>query len=279
MPALMQPQFLISHQWRQTLTAAGLDSFAEVMNTKLGEVVRAVPGRSTVRIVLPNQSAIYLKRYTPGYLSPAKILKRFLRWPGSDDEAWHEWQMIHRLQAAGFDVPQPIATGSRRTAGVIVESFLITAEVPSAMPADDYLLELRAPDVRDFILNLADLTRRFHQAGFIHKDYYLAHILVAHRDNRLRLYLIDLQRAKGPAQHRPRWITKDLAAFTYSAIQIGVSRANLMRFFKAYNQHASLNDADRDHILQILSRTGRIIAHRPKYGTIWDQPGVRPARY
>src|SRR4029453_15975782 len=70
------------------LRAAGLDTFEKIMAHPGGTVIRSVPGRSTVRIELRQNSGasqvVFLKRYEREYLTFGKKLLRFLRWPGAD---------------------------------------------------------------------------------------------------------------------------------------------------------------------------------------------------
>src|SRR5437773_1429638 len=77
--------------------------FETVMNLQGGTVMRSVPGRSTVHLILDGR-VVYLKRYEPEYYS---FFRRIFR----HDEAEHEWKMIHALQQAGFNVPKPVAFG------------------------------------------------------------------------------------------------------------------------------------------------------------------------
>jgi tRNA A-37 threonylcarbamoyl transferase component Bud32 len=218
--------------------------FEKMMNLPGGEVVRSVPGRSTVRLTLDGR-VVYLKRYEPEYYS-------WWRRIFHHDEAEHEWKMIHELQRAGFHVPTPVAFGRRG-----LRSFVATEEIPGGAPADT----MRPPPLAE----IGRLMRRFHDAGFIHKDSYLCHIFVAGE----KLYFIDLQRVLGPGRFARRWIVKDLAALAHSAERIGLPAEEILR---AYGGEESL-------LRKVRARMNWLARRRPKYVGVWDDPEKSRARY
>src|SRR5690606_11497690 len=151
----------------------------------------------------------YLKRYQRRYLTTGKFLRRLFRLPGSEDEAMREWRMMHRLRAHGINTATPIAVGQCRKFGVVVRSFVMAAEIIGGMPADDSMRQFAPARRRSLALPIADFTRRFHEAGFIHKDYYLCHIFVVETGDGWELFVIDLQRVLGPGKFLRRWLLKD----------------------------------------------------------------------
>src|SRR5258706_8825177 len=97
-PTLDQGRLVVAPDYLALLRQNDLDAFDKIMALKSGKVMRSVPGRCTVRLELNSISGpiiAYLKRYDPAYLSAKRLFLRLLRWPGSQDEALHEWQMIH----------------------------------------------------------------------------------------------------------------------------------------------------------------------------------------
>jgi len=163
------------------LRASGLNDFGVVMALQ-GDMMRAVPGRSTVRVQLrqpDGQPCIaFLKRYEPDYLTRGKRLLRWLHWPGAGDEALCEWNAIRALRAAGFSTAQPIALGQQRGGGIVQRSFLLTAEIQEGVAAHDHLRTLCPAERRQLAREIGLLARRFHQAGFAHRDFYLSHVFV-----------------------------------------------------------------------------------------------------
>ena len=137
-----------------------------------------------------------------------------------------------------------------------LRSFVMTEEIAGGVPADSIAPPLAA---------IGKLTRQFHDAGFIHKDYYLCHIFVAGE----ALYFIDLQRVLGPGKFSRRWIVKDLAALAHSAERIGLPHEELLR---AYGVDEALRR-------KIAARRAWLRKRRPRYVGVWDDPEKSRARF
>lgn len=263
------------------LHAGGMDTFEQVMSRKDGAMMRSVPGRSTVRLCLRrpdgSEQTVFLKRYDEGYLTPFRTWLRWLRWPSADDEARHEWNAILSLADRGFLTARPLAVGQAARRGVVRRSFLLTAEIAGGVAAHDLLRALTAAERRDLLREVALLTRRFHQAGYVHKDFYLSHVFVSPVGPDARaLSLIDLQRLARPRWRRWRWQAKDLAAMGYSARLAGASRTDLLRAYLTCAGTPRLTSADRHRLRTVLARIRSLESRRPRHDVIWDQPGVHP---
>jgi tRNA A-37 threonylcarbamoyl transferase component Bud32 len=220
------------------------ERFETLMNLTGGEVVRSVPGRSTVRLTYDGR-VVYLKRYEPSYYPWYRRIFRH-------DEAEHEWNMLHALQRAGFNVPTPVAFGRRGA-----RSFVMTEEIAGGVQAD----HLKTPP----LAAIGKLARQFHDAGFIHKDFYLSHVFVAGE----KLFFIDLQRVLGPGKFSRRWIVKDLAALAHSAARIGLPAEELLR---AYGGDEAL-------MRKVAARMAWMKNRKPKYVGVWDDPQKSKAQY
>jgi Lipopolysaccharide kinase (Kdo/WaaP) family len=258
--------------------ANDLDSFDKIMVRAGGTMMRSVPGRSTVKIELCQPDGgtqfAFLKRYKPEYLSFWKKLLRFLHWPGSDDEAMHEWRMLHRLKEAGFPVAQSLSAGSETNWGVATRSFVMTAEVAS-VSADKYLATCPSPQRKLLACRVAELARRFHGEGFVHRDFYLAHVLVSPGTNDFHLFLLDLQRVNQPGVFGGRLRVKDLASLAYSALKAGASTTLLMRAFKAYLAKPKLGESDRRLFRRVQRRIRWLTRRRPRHDKDFVQLGER----
>jgi len=269
----------VASEFLPLLQAAGLDSFDKIMALPAKTVVRAVPGRSTIRVELslPTGGVLvgYLKRYGEENLSPLDKLLRMIHWPGSDDEANREWRKLHLLRTHNFLTAVPIATGQSRQAGIVTSSFLLQQEILNGSPTDDYIVQRLAiaPLQRKWELfrKLGELARAFQDAGFIHKDFNLKHIFVVERGDDWDLYLIDLQRVLGPGSHRRRWYLKDLSALAHSARRRAhLSLPNLLRIYLAYARTTKLQTTDKQFIAKVWRRVRRLRGRQPKYGRIWN---------
>ena len=254
-----------------------LESLDAIMSIHDGLLIRDMPGRTTRRIILPSPDGpplvAFLKQYEPDHVG---LWERLLRWLGRREqrEADQEWRMLHTLRQHGIRTATPIAFGQAAGGTRAVRSFVMTVEIGGGQPSHKFWQTHDRPSRRALIEALAVFTRRLHGQGFIHKDYYMPHIFVVERDGQLDLHLVDLQRVMGPARFRQRWIIKDLGGMAFSAARNGVSRADMMRFYKTCFQVDRLGADDRKLIRKILARAARIRRHKPRYGA--PPPPITP---
>lgn len=110
-----------------------------------------------------------------------------------------------------------------------------------------------------------------HRAGVNHRDFYICHFLL-HTDrpvtvNDFRLSLIDLHRAQTRSETPLRWRNKDLAGLYFSALDIGLTRRDRLRFLRNYFQRP-LREIMRDEatLLALLERKAdRLYARKQRY--------------
>ena len=182
-----------------------------------------------------------------------------------EDEALREWRMIQQVRALGIRTATPIALGQEAVGGAATRSFLLTAEIPGAVEGIAWAEQLPARERRQFLLRVAELARRFHAAGLVHKDFYLGHVLVSPGAGGPELFLIDLQRAVRPCCFRGRWVAKDLGALAYSMYNAGGSRADLLRCYLAYGGKDTLDDAGKRVVRAVLRRVAWLRTRQPKH--------------
>ncbi len=283
----------VNRNWLDVLRQAGLGSLQQLMHVGTGQTIRQLSDRANVLLQLPAHSGVvraYLKRHRGRY--PFKWLSRLLtghqpRLPGP-----REAEMIERLKRIDVPTPELIAFGSEFGPGPEARSVLVTRGVPDAVQLD-YLLEAidrsaadwrtKRQRIRRLILQVAELARRFHRAGYNHRDFYLCHFLARPPQSRpgksqdatkpppdaaelasepaFELVLIDLQRVQYRPPFRLRWLVKDLAQLNYSAPAAIVTRTDRLRFFKSYLGVDRLSWYHRWLVRWIAFKTKRIGRH------------------
>jgi heptose I phosphotransferase len=275
-------RLLVSDEFLPALRAAGLVTLRALMSLAGGKPYRVVPGRSTVRVELPDPAggtrAVYVKRYTA--VPWREKVRRTLRFGPAKSQADRELRAIYRLADAGIASMRAAAMGDELAAGGRREqSCLVTEEVPGATQADDLCEDAFGRDrsrqataaKRRLIRAIAGLARRMHAANLSHRDFYLCHILVRPvPGDEPRLHLIDLARV---AHHKrglgERWIVKDLAAMLFSSwpsAATGIrspvfTRTDAMRFVLEYFGAPRLS-AHEKRIVGRVVRKARRIARR-----------------
>lgn len=203
--------------------------------TMEGEIVRDVAGRQTLRVELDG-GVFYLKRHQG--VGVAEILKNWLVGKRPIIGARNEYEACRHLEARGLTAPRVAAFAEDDAAAPARASFVLTDEL--AGYEDLKVKTLRWLDSeptplekRRLVMRVAGFARRFHEAGLVHRDFYLCHLL-EHPDENLELGVLDLHRALIFDEIPRHWRLKDLAALLYSSLDLPVSRMAWLRFVRVY---------------------------------------------
>jgi len=212
-------RLLINPAYYDVLAANDLATFDAVMAYDGGEVLRTLARRDNLRMELADAAGrpvvLYAKRHRAPPLT--EQVWRVITGRRASGFGRREWDAIGALAALGLPTAERVAVGERRRRPLAGESFFIAAGLDGYRPADDLLREMTPPERAPLLEQIASLARRFHQAGFNHRDFYLCHLFVRGGSaGPFHLALIDLQRVERLPWRR-RWLVKDLAQLAYSA--------------------------------------------------------------
>ncbi|MCB4795758.1 lipopolysaccharide core heptose(I) kinase RfaP [Pseudomonas sp. NP21570] len=219
----------------------GEDPFVEVERLD-GQVYRELEGRRTLRTEVGGQG--YFVKIHRG-IGWAEIAKNLLTAKAPVLGAGQEWRAIQRLHEVGVPTMIAVAYGERGANPASQYSFIITEELAPTVSLEDFtanwLEQPPAPSLkRALIAEVARMAGTMHRAGVNHRDFYICHFLL-HTDKPVtasdfRLSLIDLHRAQTRSQTPRRWRDKDLAGLYFSALEIGLTRGDRLRFLRYYFQ-------------------------------------------
>ena len=238
----------------------GRDPFAAV-EALHGEVYRELEGRRTLRTEV-GTNAYFVKIHRG--IGWREIFKNLLSLRLPVLGARNEWQAIARLEQVGVATMRAVAYGERGHNPARQHSFIITAALAPTISLEDYCRDWpqQPPPLglkRALIGRVADMARRMHAGGMNHRDFYLCHFLL-HTDPppsvaALRLSLIHLHRSQVRSRTPRRWRDKDLAGLYFSALEIGLTQRDLLRFLRGYFAQP-LRDTLRDEaaLLRKLAR-------------------------
>lgn len=223
------------------------DVFAQVEALR-GKVLRNVKGRTTLRFTL-NGDAYFLKIHRGvGWL---EITKELLQLKRPVLGAENEWRALNLLKRIGVETMTPAAYGTKGANPASRRSFIITEELTATESLEDFCRDWpgRPPSFRlrvALIERVASMVRQMHRHGMNHRDCYICHFhldISAGRDRidpeRFHLYVIDLHRARIRRRVPTRWIVKDLAGLYFSAMDLGLTRTDCLRFIRTYEQKAA----------------------------------------
>jgi len=220
---------------------AGRDAF-EAVEALQGQVYRELEGRRTLRTEVDGRG--YFVKIHRG-IGWGEIVKNLLSAKAPVLGAAQEWQAIQRLTAAGVSTMTAVAYGERGSNPARQHSFIVTEELAPTVDLEQLSLNwAQQPPLPGLkwalIREVAQMTGAMHRAGVNHRDCYICHFLL-HTDrpiqtDDLRLSVIDLHRAQVRDAVPRRWRDKDLAALYFSALDIGLTRRDKLRFLRTYFQ-------------------------------------------
>lgn len=182
-------------------------------------ILRATPRRRVLQTL--TAPPLLIKQYfSAGGLQRMKSALR-------GDAAEREWRALRGAAERLLPVPRPLALGFLPDASLLVTEF-----ITSAQALDELLRAAIEPARRRRIVRAAALLlRALHDAGYFQRDLHFGNLLGRENEERIELWLIDLQRVEiDPWRPRAkRW--RDLAALHGGAAG---SAADRLRFFKTY---------------------------------------------
>ena len=220
---------------------AGRDPFTEVERLE-GEVYRELEARRTLRTVVDGNGFFVKIHRGIGW---GEIFKNLLTAKLPVLGAGQEWKAIERLKEVGVPTMTAVAYGEKGSNPADQHSFIVTEELAPTVSLEDFSINwLKQPPEpalkRALIAEVARMTGMMHRGGVNHRDCYICHFLL-HIDKPVtaadfKLSIIDLHRAQTRPAITQRWRNKDLAALYFSALDIGLTRRDKLRFLKGYFQ-------------------------------------------
>lgn len=231
-----------------------------------GQVFRDVPGRKTIRCELDGKPYFIKQHFGVGW---GEIFKNLfsLRWPIIS--AATEWQAIQKLGEVGIPTTPGVAYGWRGLNPASRQSFVVTRDLGDIISLETLCAPWNEtpPDPafkRRLILEVARLARLLHDNGMNHRDFYICHFCLDQprwqQHNEIYLYLIDLHRVGIRARIQPVARMKDIAALYFSAMNIGLTRRDILRFLRAYRAQPLRQtlQQERAFLEQITARAQRL---------------------
>lgn len=216
------------------------DIFQRIMTLE-GEVFRDVPGRRTLRFEANGKSYFVKQHYGVGWREIFKNLSS-LRLPIVS--AGTEARAIRKLDALGIPTTPLVAYGCRGNSPASLQSFVMTQDLGDIVSLETLCADWpRQPPTprfkRKLIRAVAEMARKFHHHGMNHRDFYICHFCLDKErlaKNDIHLYLIDLHRVGIRAEIRSTDRMKDMAALYFSAMNIGLTKRDFLRFLQIYRQ-------------------------------------------
>jgi heptose I phosphotransferase len=245
-----------------------------------GEVYRDVPGRRTLKVEIGGKAYFVKLHYGVGW---GEVLKNWLQLKRPVVGAANEYLACVGLHDAGIVAPVPAAFGESRHNMATRRSFVLCDELAGYTSLEDItdtwddsppdgLTKLR------MLYAVARFARDFHAAGFIHRDFYICHILAEDATfgaREMRLGVLDLHRARRFVGIPRRWRKRDLAALLFSSLDLELSKLDWLRFVRIYTGRPLKEGFAKDQAFwgKILRRAERLYAQGRRKGIVKGRYG------
>jgi heptose I phosphotransferase len=234
-----------------------------------GEVYREKEGRRTLRFEHGGVGYFLKVHMGVGWLEIVKNLVQ-LRLPVIG--ATNEWEAINKLHQLGVGTMSLVGFGKQGSNPAKQLSFVLTEELDDMVSLEDFCAPWKDTPptyrVRKMLIEaLAKDAATVHDSGMNHRDFYICHFLMKNSAPLLSgeqvlpaLYLIDLHRAQMRAQVPTRWLVKDLASLYFSAVDIGLTQRDVVRFLRHYlgPQVSKQLKASPDFWQKVIKRTDKL---------------------
>jgi heptose I phosphotransferase len=226
------------NEMAQALDAKG-DIFESAMALQ-GEMFRDVPGRRTLRFKLLGKP--YFAKLHEG-VGWGEILKNLLTLRLPILGAMTEVRAIQKQNELDIPTTPLVAYGVRGCSPASLRSFVITEYLGDIVSLETLCADWpkNPPDAsfkRRLIIAVAKLARTFHDNGMNHRDFYICHLCLDKKrlvKGEIYLYLIDLHRVGIHKEISADARMKDMAALYWSALDIGLTRRDVLRFLNHYS--------------------------------------------
>lgn len=224
---------------RDALSDLDFDGFMSLQ----GESFREIAARRTLRFERGGKSYFIKIHQGVGW---AEIFKNLVTLKVPVIGAANEWLAIRRLEQLGVSTMRLAAYGERGSNPARKQSFVVTHDLGATIDLDELSKSWReSPPPLAFkraLLNeVADIARTLHQNGVNHRDFYLCHFLLERTATEARtpdisgkLFIIDLHRVQLRPRVPKRWLIKDMGGLYHSALDIGLSKWDVLRFVRRY---------------------------------------------
>jgi len=242
---------------------SGKDPFVEAEKLE-GEVFREVKTRRTFRFEVGERG--YFAKIHRG-VGCREIFKNLFQFKMPVLGAQNEYRAIRRCEKIGVDTMTVSAYGSRGLNPAAIRSFLITEELKNTVSLEDYCRDWAEnpppfPEKAALIETVGHMLGAMHRGGLNHRDCYICHFLLDRATagtSEPKVYVIDLHRAQLRPETPFHYLVKDVAGIYFSAMDIGLSRRDLLRFVAAYSlKPLGFESAHRNHFWRAVRR----VAHR-----------------
>jgi 3-deoxy-D-manno-octulosonic acid kinase len=229
--------FLLKEEYKDLLLQMGISDIEAFLSAH-SRTARYLSGRTPhPSIPLTDGRRMVVRRYSHGGLLGAFTGDLYL----FGSRSFRELSLTEEIRSSGIETLQVLGAVHRSVPPFFYRAYLFSLEIPEALNLVEYLRQEQARCPRDLsskrrmIREIGLLLRRFHDAGFFHRDLQLKNILVVGD----RPLLIDFDRSYRKQMLSVSKRMKNLLRLNRSAekwkeMGLPITKAHRWRLFSAY---------------------------------------------
>ena len=202
-----------------------------------GEEYRLVKNRRTFRVTIDGKGFFVKTHSAIGW---REIFKNLFQFKLPVISARNEFLALDKLHKLDIPTMTAAAFGERYANPAARESFVITEELRDVETLEELGRKEIEPLLRLKLLRaVAASAGKMHRAGINHCDCYICHYMMDMKtvnDPEVRVYVIDLHRARIRKKVPLHYHVKDVAGLFFSAIPAGLTKREALRFIREYSQ-------------------------------------------
>ncbi len=265
--------FQIDKSHQQNFAKTGLKSIDDIFNFSSGKNLHksglaSYKNRTEFEI---DGRIFFMKRYSRPPISVQ--IKNWLCHKKIITCGQIDFEISQKLKKSGINTVKTVCYGWELNKSLEKRSFSITEKIADSESLEqklpNYVTGSQSPENRakkiTFLNQLAKYIKRFHNAGFRHRDLYLCHIFY---DSDNTFSLIDLARVFKPTLLAKKYLIKDLTQLYYSSKASNFTKADKLRFYLAYMNQQSLTSKDKRTIAKIKIKAAKMAKHDIKHGRV-----------
>lgn len=233
----------------------------EWANTLQGDVYREVARRRTMRVCVDERWFFAKLHFGVGW---AEIVKNWLLLKRPVLGAENEYRACRHLEAAGINAPKVAAFAMGSGSFAARHSFILCDELTDFESLEDVTerwsdMPPTAGQARQLLTAVAEFVKTLHEAGVVHRDLYICHLLLDRnkwQHGELLLAVLDLHRAQIHDQLPTTWRRRDLAALLFSTLDLDLHPRAWLRFVRIYTGRPlrEVFDEDEDFWRSVVRR-------------------------
>jgi len=228
---------LLKEEFKDILVQRGICDFGTFLKSQ-SQSARYLTGRTShPSLILTEGKRMVVRQYSHGGVLRAFTKDLYL----FGSRSFRELFLTEEIRSSGIPTIEPVGAVRQLVPPFFYRAHLLSLEIPEALNLVEYLQEAQMrlpqnlPSKRRTIRNVGLLLRRFHDAGFFHRDLQLKNILVAAGEP----FLIDFDRSyRRPSlsidQRMRNLLRLDRSAEKWKQAGLFITRTDRWRLFSSY---------------------------------------------